>query len=37
MTIPKVGNKKRSRRLDGVWRKKRSDVGKKRNKKEQSK
>jgi|MudIll2142460700_1097286.scaffolds.fasta_scaffold1947626_2 hypothetical protein len=30
MPFPKVGNKKRSRRMDGAWRKKRSDAGKKR-------
>lgn len=31
MPVPKVGNKERCRRLDGAWRKKRSDIGKKRN------
>jgi hypothetical protein len=30
MPIPKVGRKKRRRRLDGAWRKKRSDAGMKR-------
>ncbi len=30
MPVPKVGTKKRRRRIDGAWRKKRSDAGKKR-------
>lgn len=33
MPIPKVRNRERSRRKDGAWRKKRSDIGKQRGKK----